>query len=83
MLIHLIHTKAIHYFWPHFIEGGASLVVQIVKNPPANAGDWVQPLGREDHLEKGMATHSFQYSCLEKYRGAWWAAVHEVTMSWA
>ena len=36
MLIHLIHTKAIHYFWPHFIEGGASLVVQMVKNPPGS-----------------------------------------------
>ena len=33
----------------------------MVKNLPANAGDietWVQSLGREDPLEKGMATHS-------------------------
>ena len=32
-----------------------------VKNPPASAGDievWVQSLGREDPLEKSMATHS-------------------------
>ena len=28
----------------------------MVKNPPANA--WVPSLGREDPLEKGMATHS-------------------------
>ena len=33
----------------------------VVKNLPANAGDvrvWVQSLGRQDPLEKGMATHS-------------------------
>ena len=33
----------------------------VVKNPPARAGDlerWVWPLGREDPLEEGMATHS-------------------------
>ena len=28
------------------------------KNPPANAGDMVQSLGREDPLEEEMATHS-------------------------
>ena len=30
----------------------------MVKNPPANAGDAVRSLGREDALEKEMATHS-------------------------
>ena len=30
----------------------------MVKNPPANAGDIGDSLGQEDHLEKGMATHS-------------------------
>ena len=30
----------------------------VVKNLPANAETWVQPLGREDPLEKEMATHS-------------------------
>ena len=30
----------------------------MVKNPPANAGDGVRSLGREDALEKEMATHS-------------------------
>ena len=30
----------------------------VVKNPPAIAGDVVQSLGREDPLEKEMATHS-------------------------
>ena len=36
----------------------ASLVTQTVKNPPAMREIWVQSLGWEDPLEKGMATHS-------------------------
>ena len=30
----------------------------MVKNLPAMQETWVQSLGREDHLEKGMAAHS-------------------------
>jgi len=37
---------------------GASLVAQMVKNPPAMQETWVQSLGWEDPLEKGMSTHS-------------------------
>ena len=37
---------------------GASLVAQSVKNLPAMRETWVQSLGWEDPLEKGMATHS-------------------------
>ena len=36
----------------------ASRVAQLVKNPPAMRETWVQSLGWEDPLEKGMATHS-------------------------
>ena len=36
----------------------ASLVTQTVKNPPAIWDIWIQYLGWEDSLEKGMATHS-------------------------
>ena len=36
----------------------ASLVAQLVKNLPAVWETWVQPLGWEDPLEKGKATHS-------------------------
>ena len=36
----------------------ASLVAQLVKNPPAVQETWVQFLGREDPLEKGKATPS-------------------------
>ena len=48
----------------------------VVKNPSANA----RSLGRDDPLEKEMATHS---SILENPmdRGAWWATVHGVTKS--
>ena len=37
----------------------------------------VWSLGREDNLEKGIATHS-HCSCLENPmdRGSWWATVH-------
>ena len=37
---------------------GASLVTQTVKNPPAMQETRVQSLGREDPLEKKVATHS-------------------------
>ena len=39
------------YYW-------ASLVAQLVKNPPAMQETWVRSLGWEDPLEKGKATHS-------------------------
>ena len=38
--------------------GKASLVAQLVKNPPAMWETWVRSLGWEDALEKGKATHS-------------------------
>ena len=36
----------------------ASLMGQLVKNPPAVQETWVQSLGWEDPPEKGKATHS-------------------------
>ena len=36
----------------------ASLLAQTVKNLPAIQETWVQFLGQEDPLEKGMAAHS-------------------------
>ena len=48
----------------------------MVKNLPAMWETQVQSLGREDLLEKGMATHA-SCSSLENSvdRGAWWAVV--------
>ena len=39
----------LQYFW-------ASLVAQLVQNPPAMWETWVRSLGWEDPLEKGNAT---------------------------
>ena len=41
----------LHYSW-------ASLVAQLVRNPPAMRETWVQSMGCEDPLEKEKATHS-------------------------
>ena len=56
----------------------ASLVAQMVKNPPEMQEIWVQSLDREDPLG-----YPLQYSCLENSmdRGAWGAIVHGVTKS--
>ena len=40
------------------VSKGASLVTQLVKNLPAMLKTRVHSLGREDPLEKEMATHS-------------------------
>ena len=56
----------------------ASLVAQLVKNPPAMWETWVQSLGWEDPLEKGMATHSTT-SGLENSMDY---IVHGVAKSW-
>ena len=57
----------------------ASLVVQIVKNPPAMPETWVRSQDWEDPLEEGMATHSNILAWrIPMDRGAWCAAVHGV-----
>ena len=55
----------------------------MVKNLPAMQEAHIRSLGWEDPLEKGKATHSSWYSCLENSmdRGAWRAAVHGVAKS--
>ena len=61
----------------------ASLVTQMVKNPPAMRKTWVQSLGWEDPLEEGMAMHSriLAWRILMD-RGALQATVPGVTKSW-
>ena len=46
----------------------ASLVAQLVKNPPAMQETLVQFLGQEDPLEKGMATHSSILAWINPWR---------------
>ena len=60
----------------------ASLVAQLVKNPPAMRETWVQSLGGEDPLEEGMATHSGILAWrIPMDRGAWQTTVHRVAES--
>ena len=61
---------------------GASLVAQMVKNPPAMQETWVWSLGWEDPLQEGMATHSSILTWkIPMDTGTWQATVHEVTTS--
>ena len=69
----------------HPMEPGASQVVPVAKNPPANEGDAgdmgsIPGLGRS--LGEGNG-NPLQYSFLGNPmgRGAWWATVHGVTES--
>ena len=57
-------------------------MAHMVKNPPAMWETWVRPLGWEDPLEKGMATHSSILDWrIPMDRGAWWAIVPGVAKS--
>ena len=56
----------------------ASLVAQLIKNPPAMQETWVRSLGWEDPLEKGKAT----YSSILAWRILWTVCiVHGVAKS--
>ena len=63
-------------------ENEASLVAQMIKNLPANAGDpgSIHGLGRSPGEGNG---NQLQYSCLENSmdRGAWWATIYGITES--
>ena len=48
---YILYTQRERVYW-------ASLVAQLVKNPPAMRETWVRSLDWEDPLEKGKATHS-------------------------
>ena len=65
-----------------WIRVRASLVAQTVKNLRAMQKTWVWPLGWEDPLKKGKATHSSILAWrIPMDRGAWQATVHGVTES--
>ena len=55
--VECLRTCSIIFEIYHYLLG-ASLVAQLVKNPPAMWETWVWSLGWEDPLKKGMATHS-------------------------
>ena len=57
-------------------------MAQTIKNPPVMHDTWLGSLGREDHLEEGMATHSSIIAWrIPMDRGAWQATVHGVPKS--
>ena len=57
--------KYVVYVW-------ASLVTQMVKNPPAMQETWLRSLGWEDPLEEGMTSHhSILAWRIPMDRGAW------------
>ena len=57
---------------------GTFLVSQMVKKLPAMQENQVRPLGQEDSLEKGRATHSSKLAWKIPGTVAWWATGHEV-----
>ena len=84
-----MHQSLIFLDWEKFDEfkcnysgEWASLVAQTVRNPPAMWETWVPPLGWEDPLEEGIATHSSVLAWrIPMDRGARWASGHGVTES--
>jgi len=64
------------------LEERASLVTQMVKNPPAIQEIQVRSLGWEVPLKEGMATHSSIHAWRIPCRGAWRATGHRVPQSW-
>ena len=60
----------------HYSESWVSLVTQMVKNPPANAGDESSIPGLRRSPGEGIG-NPLQYSFLQNSmdRGAWWAVV--------
>jgi len=64
-------------------QGWASLIAQLVTNPPAKQEALVRFLGWEDPLEEGMATHSNTLAWrILMNRGSWRAIVHGVAKNW-
>ena len=60
----------------------ASLVAQMIKNPPTMQDTWVQSLGWEDPLEEGMATYSHILAWrIPMDREVWWATVFVISES--
>ena len=68
-----------------YIIYGSSLVVQRVKNLPANAGDTgdMGSIAESGRSSGGGNGNPLQDSCLENSmdRGAWWVTVHGVAKS--
>ena len=72
-----------NFYMGKYHDVRASLVAQRFKHLPEIRETWVRSLGREDPLEKEMATHSSTLAWrISMDGGAWWATVHGVAKSW-
>ena len=60
MLVKLLLVRCVGetLLWVQVVCSWASLLAQLVKNPPAIWETWVRCLGWKDPLEKGKGTHS-------------------------
>ena len=80
----MVHTHAcvsdIYLLWRHHTVFWDSLVAQLVKNLPANAGHVGSVPGLGRSLGEGNG-NPLWYSCLENAmdRGVWWATDDGVT----
>ena len=89
-IFYVLKSILISYFPPKYLSllkaiHGVSQVVQVVKNPPTNAGD-VRDASSTPGLGRfpgGGHGNALQYSCLETPMGrrTWWATVHGITKS--
>ena len=77
--------RSVHKLQWHYLRFAwvlTSLVAQRVKHLPPMWEIRVQSLGREEPLEKAMATHTSTLAWKNPMdRGAWWATVHGVAKS--
>ena len=75
-----VHFVLVDCFMLH--NQWASLMAQLVKNPPAMQETWVQSLGWEDLLEEGMETHSsiltWKISWTEEPGGLWFTGSQRI-----
>ena len=56
-------ASAQFFYSMNYIALWASVIAQLVKNPPAMWETWVRSLGWKDPQEKGKATHSSILAC--------------------
>ena len=77
-----VYVKGHQRLYLKYVQFGASQVVLVVKNPPANAGDSGSIPG-SGRSPGGGHGNPLQYSCLENPtdRGAWRATAHRVSKS--
>ena len=81
-LVRVLLKPSVMDFEHYIASMWASLIAQLVKNPPAMQETWIQSLGCDDLLEEDIAAHSSILAwSIAMDRGAWRAAVHGAAKS--